>query len=52
MTLLIVMCLFVGYFNVDFDSNDSLKSLLVDFVDELDLSVCDLSIKILYSSHT
>ena len=39
------LCVFVGDFNVDFDHNDSLKSLLVDFVDELDLSVCDLSYK-------
>ena len=39
------LCLFVGDVNVDFDCNNSLKSLLVDFVDELDQSVCDLSYK-------
>ena len=37
------LCLLVGDFNVDFDRDDSLKDLLVDFMLEFDLCACDLS---------
>ena len=37
------LCLLVGDFNVDFDRDDSLKDLLVDFMLEFDSCACDLS---------
>ena len=36
------LCLLVGDFNANFDRNDSLKGLLLDFIQELDLCACDL----------